>query len=289
MRKPIPILDCCTLSEYKEDEVLVEHFSEYLLKHSNLVFPHRHNFYHLVLFTAGGGSHSIDFTRFEVQPWTVYFMAPGQVHTWEFEGAVDGYVINFSKDFFQSFLLRSDFIDTFPFFTGIAQDSVYEIPEPAREEMAGLCEKLFIQVNSGKSLQRDIIKVILLYLFMLIEQQVEPAKKSKIPIYNYTILREFQKLIEKNYSSIRLPKDYAGLLYITPNHLNSLCKEYLGMQAGEVIRNRILLEAKRLLVSQDLTISEISYELSFNDNSYFTKFFKKQAGITPEEFRKRNI
>jgi AraC family transcriptional activator of pobA len=75
-------------------------------------------------------------------------------------------------------------------------------------------------------------------------------------------------------------------LYITPNHLNALCKEYLGMQAGEVIRNRILLEAKRLLVSQDITISEISDELSFNDNSYFTKFFKKLVGMTPEEFRK---
>ena len=75
------------------------------------------------------------------------------------------------------------------------------------------------------------------------------------------------------------------MLYITPNHLNACCKEVLGIPAGEVIRNRIVLEAKRLLVNLQLSISEIAYTLNFEDNSYFTKFFKKYAGVTPEEFR----
>jgi AraC family transcriptional activator of pobA len=60
----------------------------------------------------------------------------------------------------------------------------------------------------------------------------------------------------------------------------------LGIPAGEVIRNRIALEAKRLLINNDLTVQEIAGQLNFADNSYFTKFFKKQVGITPEEFRK---
>ena len=75
-------------------------------------------------------------------------------------------------------------------------------------------------------------------------------------------------------------------MYITPNHLNSLCKEFLGHSAGEIIRDRVILEAKRLLVIKDYSVSEIAYDLNFNDNSYFTKFFKKAVGITPEEFRK---
>jgi AraC-like DNA-binding protein len=61
------------------------------------------------------------------------------------------------------------------------------------------------------------------------------------------------------------------------------------MPAGDVIRNRVILEAKRLLVNLDLSITEISYRLNFNDNSYFTKFFKKYVGSTPEEFRKNNV
>jgi AraC-like DNA-binding protein len=78
-------------------------------------------------------------------------------------------------------------------------------------------------------------------------------------------------------------------LYITPNHLNALSKEQLGISAGELIRNRIILEAKRLLAIKDYSIAEIAYELSFADNSYFTKFFKKIEGVTPEEFRKNTI
>jgi AraC-like DNA-binding protein len=63
----------------------------------------------------------------------------------------------------------------------------------------------------------------------------------------------------------------------------------LGLSAGEVIRNRTLLEAKRLLTNPRLNISEIAFNLNFSDNSYFTKFFKKIEGITPEEFRKKTL
>ena len=99
------------------------------------------------------------------------------------------------------------------------------------------------------------------------------------------MLRTFLNLIEKNVSILKFPKDYAELLHVTPNHLNARCKELLGKSAGEVNRDRLLLEAKRLMVNVDLSISEIAYELNFRDNSYFSKFFKKHAGRTPEEFR----
>jgi AraC-like DNA-binding protein len=63
----------------------------------------------------------------------------------------------------------------------------------------------------------------------------------------------------------------------------------MGVSAGELIRNRVLLEAKRMLTNPQLSISEISLKLNFSDNSYFTKFFKKLEDITPEEFRKKII
>jgi len=83
-----------------------------------------------------------------------------------------------------------------------------------------------------------------------------------------------------------LPKDYAALLYITPNHLDALCNDILGIPAGEVIRNRVILEAKRMLINPKLSVADIGGRLGFADNSYFTRFFKKQAGTTPDEFRK---
>ena len=85
-----------------------------------------------------------------------------------------------------------------------------------------------------------------------------------------------------------MPKQYAELLYITPNHLNALCNDFLGVSAGTLIRDRVILEAKRLLINLDLMVAEIADRLNFSDQSYFIKFFKKYEGITPEKFRKLN-
>jgi AraC-like DNA-binding protein len=99
----------------------------------------------------------------------------------------------------------------------------------------------------------------------------------------------FRQLIETNYREKKLTKEYAAMLYVTPNHLNALSKDVTGLSAGELIRDRILLEAKRLLINAQINISQIAAELGFIDNSYFTKFFKKYVGFTPEIFRKQII
>ncbi len=288
MEKHIPIFDICTLSENKEDDILISRLSEYFLKYSDLHFPHRHSFYHLIFFTKGGGSHSIDFDRFDVQKHQIYFMIPGQVHTWEFEGEVQGYVVNFSTAFFQSFLLRPEYIETFSFFGGNTKDGVINLPEEKAAIVQTIFEELVEQSNDCKDHRWDMIRVLLLKIFITIEQKKVEENKQDITSYNYALLKNFQKLIEKNYKKLKLPMEYAALLYITPNHLNGLCKDYTGIAAGELIRNRVILEAKRMLINQHLSIAEIAYELNFNDNSYFTKFFKKQVGVTPEEFRKKS-
>jgi AraC-like DNA-binding protein len=75
------------------------------------------------------------------------------------------------------------------------------------------------------------------------------------------------------------------MLYITPNHLNALSNSVLGKPAGELIRERVVLEAKRLLVNSDYTVTQIADTLHFEDNAYFTRFFKKYTSMSPEVFR----
>ncbi|MDB5031864.1 helix-turn-helix transcriptional regulator [Mucilaginibacter sp.] len=285
MKTSIPIYDICSLTQ-KQEDVLIERFAPYLKSHRNLHLAHKHSFYHLVFFTKGGGSQTIDFQQVPVRPNQVYFMIPGQVHNWAFEGDVDGYIINFSVPFFQSFLLKANYLEEFTFFTGIIQDAVIDIPAELQGKVIDLFEELIRETEEPKPLETDMVRSIMLQLFISIARLSLNKANKTIPSYNYTLLRSFQKLIEKNYTTIKLPKQYAELLYITPNHLNALCNDVLGISAGEVIRNRIALEAKRLLINNDLTILEIANQLNFADNSYFTKFFKKQANLTPEEFRK---
>ncbi len=285
MKAVIPIYDICSLTQ-KKDDLLINRFAPYLKSHRNLHLAHKHAFYHLVFFTKGDGSQTIDFQQVPIKPNQIYFMIPGQVHNWAFKGEVDGYIINFSVPFFQSFLLKANYLEDLPFFTGIVNDAVIDVPAELQEKVTQLFEELIRETEEPKAMELDMVRSIMLQLFIYIARIGLKPVNTTIPSYNYTLLRNFQKLIEKNYTSIKLPKEYAELLYITPNHLNALCNDVLGISAGEVIRNRIALEAKRLLINNDLTVLEIANQLNFTDNSYFTKFFKKQVGLTPEEFRK---
>jgi AraC family transcriptional regulator, transcriptional activator of pobA len=286
MKKEIPVYDICNLSQFKQEDILVSRFAPYLAQHHNLYLAHKHTFYHLVLFTEGGGTHAIDFEQFKVQPYQIYFMIPGQVHSWSFQGRVDGYVINFSQAFLQSFLLKPDYLDQFTFLTGNVKDAVVNLPAAAQPTVVQLFEQLVSESGQEQPMAADVIRALLVQLLVSISRlSVQQSVRHQVNNYNYTLLKSFQKLIEQHYTQLRLPKDYAELLYITPNHLNALCKDMLGLPAGEVIRSRIVLEAKRLLVNLELNVSEIAARLNFDDNSYFTKFFKKQTGLTPEKFR----
>jgi AraC family transcriptional activator of pobA len=289
MKKDIPVYDICTLSEFKQEDILISRFAPYLAQHHKLHLAHKHTFYHLVLFTEGTGTHTIDFEQIDVKPYQIYFMVPGQVHSWNFAGPVNGYVINFSVPFFQSFLLKPDYLEQFAFFGGSISDAVINLPTIVQPHIISLFEQLLTESETGQRMGLDMVRALMLQAFIALSRLGLAQQLNQASPYNYTLLKSFQKLIEQHYATLRLPKDYAQLLYITPNHLNALCKDMLGIAAGEVIRNRIVLEAKRLLVNLQLSVTEIANRLNFDDNSYFTKFFKKQTGLTPEEFRKVNL
>jgi len=284
-RKALPVYDIRGLG-VTQDDILVKPFVPYLKEHQKLLIPHRHSFYHIVYFTKGSGWHTLDFEQFEVKPFQIYFMIPGQVHHWDFYGEVDGYVLNFSDSFFQSFLLRPDYLEDFSFFRGINKESIIDIPIGSREKIESIFKEMVQLRWTINPMNLDRLRVKALDLFLNVAT-VRITKGGEISISTQTLIRNFQKLVEKNFNTMRLPKDYAALLHVTPNHLNAICSDILGLSAGELIRNRVVLEAKRLLVNLQLPISTIAYQLNFSDNSNFTKFFKKNMSITPEIFRKQ--
>lgn len=274
-------------------DFMIEQFGPYLGRQSpHLHSAHRHVFYHLVCFTGGNGSHSIDFTKFPVQKGQIYFMTPGQVHSWSFEEHPDGYVVNFSENFLRSFLLSPNYLDRFSFFSGDATDSVVQMATPVREKVYGILESMLETYRDHAEKDADLIRTQLLQLFLTVQAAIETARSrhtSAAGGQKQQLLATLKKLIEQHYKTLRRPSEYAELSFVTPNHLNAVCQELLGRSAGEVIRDRVLLEAKRLLTNAGMTATEIAYELNFQDNSYFTRFFKKYEGLTPDEFRKTHV
>lgn len=287
MPKKIPVYDICTIDQRSEKDLLIERFGAYLQKHyQNLHHSHRHSFYHLVLFTKGEGHHTIDFQKFAVKPFQIYFMIPGQVHSWHFQGDVDGYIVHFNENLITSFLQNGQYLDQFAFFQGQVPDCVCDLHKTAHQHISSIFESMLAEKEQNADRRLDLIRLKLLELFIAVERQCNASKKKTVASQKLTLLRNFQQLIDKNFRTIKLPKEYAEHLYVTPNHLNALCQDLLGKTAGDLIRDRILLEAKRLLTNGDMTITEIAYDLNFQDNSYFNRFFKKNEGITPDEFRK---
>lgn len=288
MSEIIPILDNCSIrSDVGHSDYLIMDFREYWNQNPQLTFPHRHNFYHMVYFTEGKGHFTIDFRNFTISPNQVYFMIPGQVHTWDFNEIPHGYLLNFSSTFFDTFLLRSDYLQQFSFMSGEAAQQVIEIsPELVGKHLTLLQDLL--QLAKQPSLQsEDLVRVMLLQFFLLIDRQRDYIFHPRTPQTHVALLKNFKNLIEQHFREEKFPAFYAEKLNISSNHLNQVCKNLLGQQAGELIRERVVLEAKRLLIHPSENISAIAYHLNFNDNSYFTKFFKKSAGMSPEQFRKK--
>lgn len=285
MKKGIPIYDICTIDKDVNPNFLVERLSDYLSKHySSLHKPHKHSFYHFVLFTGGVGSHTIDFDSFEVAPFQIYFMIPGQVHSWHFEKDVEGYIVHFGEELFSSFLQKQDYIEQFSFFSGNSKDGVINLPLESSDQVIAIFERLIAEVRL-QSDSLDLVRLLLLELLVTIDRLCSPNLRHNLPQQNMVLIKHFKQLVHKHFRTMKLPKEYAQLLYITPNHLNAVSQDVVGATAGDIIRERIILESKRLLTNADMDVGQIADELNFQDNSYFTRFFKKYVGVTPEQFR----
>ena len=288
-KKLFPTYDICNLNTEKNSNELfsVDRFRGYVDSNPHLQEVHNHNYYHLVYFTEGSGEHLIDFEKFEAKSGTMYFMKPGQVHQWYFKEEYDGFVVNFFDNFFDWIGINSSILQKFRFLQSIlVKDHVVEISPDLQEKIASYFEEMINENQENNQFSNLKIGFHLMNLFIDIERSLEGVN-IKTSDYQSVLLDNFQTLIEQNFKSKKLPKEYAELLYITPNHLNALCKDVLATSAGELIRSRIVLEAKRLLVNKEISVTEIAYLLNFQDASYFVKFFKKYTEFTPEQFRKQ--
>ncbi|MDB6140706.1 MAG: AraC family transcriptional regulator, partial [Verrucomicrobiaceae bacterium] len=101
------------------------------------------------------------------------------------------------------------------------------------------------------------------------------------------LARQFCLEVEHHFRQWQALTPYATLLGVSVNHLNEMVSEHTGHSAGDIIRQRRLLDAKRLLLHSDFSISEIGYQTGFDDPSYFSRFFRRYAHTTPADFRDR--
>lgn len=254
----------------------IDRFENFRQVIRHATFPHRHDFYNVILFTAGSGSHRIDFHDYSIEPGTTFFLTPGQIHSWELSDDVAGYNVLFSRSFLERNCAYPPLLDL-PYFHSLED-------KPLLKKDADRIEKamswIYQEFQRGQEADPNIIRV-LTKLLLLEAARSYPASKPE----RFDLFRRFERLVDEHFLRLRTPSDYAGLLAITPNYLNVLCKRHSGKTAGSLIRERLVLEACRLLVHSDEKVAWIADRLGFEDPSYFSRFFRKQTGQSPEAFR----
>lgn len=284
-----PVYSACDLisKENKESRVVIHDLKDLLTEEEFIPQkPHRHTFYQVLFVEKGSGAHKIDFKEFEIKSPTLFFLSPGQVHDLVFDRKeTKGFLINFNGELFNTFLTKANDIDHFPFFGISSNISYFSISDDNLETIRNIFNKINRQFVSKDKMFEELIRIHLLELFYsLLSQNSNNTENANITNQK-NLIYKFEKLVDENFATEHYPKFYADKLAITANYLNFVCRTYSGKKAGEIIRNRIILEAKRLLVNSELSISQISFLLGFDDNSYFTKFFRTFSGNSPSEFR----
>ena len=250
-----------------------------------LASPHRYNFYTVMLVTDGGGRHAIDLQEYALEAKNLFLIAPGQVHSWTAWQRIRGFAVFFTN----SLMARSGgkkIMGSWPIFRP-NQTSMFALTQTEMNMFVDVFQQVEYEIGNNDEFTLDAVFYAI--SSMLVKaSRLSRNRQSKRFSASHDFLFSFQELIERNFLADKTPKEYAEKLSITPNYLNALCRRKAGKSAGELIRQRVLLEAKRLLAHTDLSASEIAFQLGFEDNSYFGRYFKKYTRLSPGAFRKQH-
>ena len=257
----------------------------HLKSHEFIQQAHKHDFFLVVLITRGSGTHEIDFKKYRVTPSALFLMQPGQMHNWQLSADIDGYVFFHDRLFYEE-LSDSLKLSEFAFFRSAQSEPYLKLSQTVQKKLAGWMQEMYGEYKGDRPYRLQKIRAYL-QLFYLEVAAVYKSGTRPGKLKYLSALQEFEKAVEQHFRETRSPAYYAELLNISEKHLNRVCRESVNKTSTEVISERVVLEARRLLQADTASISEVAFLLGFEDPSYFSRFFRKHAGITPLAFVKK--
>ena len=257
----------------------VNHASDYVVKHKDHCYtPHRHSFYQVIWFTSSG-LHHIDYKDFEHEADCLFFINTGQVHNFCMDAANEGYLFHFNDAFLIHNKMDRDNWSQYKLFNEISSP-VITPQEPVLGQLRQI-NQLAQQDYNYRSQVYFLFQVLLLKLERLKRQQHQHLPESDP---DFQLVVRFRELIDAHINEMQAIEFYSEQLGVNRKKLSNLSKQFLGDTPANVIAERKILEAKRLLSNTKRSIKEIGYQLGFDQATYFTKYFKKFTGLTPKDF-----
>ncbi|MEM7539160.1 MAG: helix-turn-helix domain-containing protein, partial [Chloroflexota bacterium] len=253
-------------------------------------YPHRHDFYEILYVTAGNGTHFIDFHAHPVEPNTFYFISPGQVHHWETAGEqLKGDVLLFPEDFLM--LAPADFmvLHELSFFHSFEENSALRLSQAEHGLIVPWLDAISSEYKTpmyrSQSVLRAHLHVLLVYVQRICAAQNNRTRNGRdTPAQK--LVRRFKQMVIQQFKTEQSVSVYAEQLDVTVKRLSNSVKSVTGQTPAQLIRQEIVIEAKRLFAYTEMTAAEVGYRLGFDDPSYFSRFFQRETGVSTMEFRR---
>ena len=249
--------------------------------------PYRTNFNQLFYFHKAKGIHTVDFEDITLADNSLLFAPKDTVHRFDDKAEVSGVLLLFTDNFFCSNSQDSILLRNCVLHSNITQSTLIHIPEQNT-----VFDNVFGQIyrefdNEKDSVQADILRnyIRLLLLHFIREQISLPIFRNQSDNQDLELVRAFEYMLEQHYNSSPQVAYYCQSLNVTEKRLQTATRNILDQSPKEIIKDRIVLEAKRLLVYSSDSVKEISFRLGFDEPTNFTKFFKKSTGKSPMDFR----
>lgn len=248
--------------------------------------PRRDHFYVIFLIASGQGVYNIDFQQYPLQANSLFFIAPHQVHFWELDEAITGKVILFTSEFLTSNATYPalHFPQQFTIFNW-ETPAGFVIPEPSVAHFSTRVNILWEAYQQAKSPLRELAIQSALLLLLISAQEIIDKDAPRDLQAGTQLTQQFLAQVNAHYIQTNHVSDYADMLGVTSGHLADTIADVMGQTPLSIIHRRIILEAKRLLIHTSEPASTIANTLSFTDPSYFGRFFKREVGQTPKQFR----
>ena len=285
-RQSIPAYEMSRVGQesLRQEGFVVTSLTHSVVQDPGRLRPHYHDFFQMMLL-RGNGKVMYDFREAHVSGLTLFFLSPGQVHTLRPHRDFDGITVSFTQAFFDHRAAPPSTLFELPFFFATEISPLLRIPRADSFRVDEVFAEMQREFNAAESNAGEVLRAWLRILFArvlrLLGQDRPPARLSRQSV----LVRQFQLAVERGFRHERSLAGYARELGITANHLNDAVRAEAGCSAGSLVRQRRLLDARRLLSHSDLTVSEIGYLTGFPDPSYFGRFFRRETGLTPAEFR----
>ena len=243
-------------------------------------------FYTLLIIESGSGNLMIDHEVHQLKNGRVFFVNYNQVFRFADVENLTGEAVLFTRSFYNLIYTGNRKIkdDTaflqLPTLTDFAKNELTNF-------RTGITD-IKKEFSDPKILSKEIICLLLKASMLKYIRKTDNADYINFKTNRKsTYIEQFKSLVEMHFKELKRTSDYSEKLTISANYLNALIKEKLDISAENVIQNRVILEAERLLLNTDLSVTEISFELGFSDKSHFGKYFKKITQESPNNFRKK--